>query len=268
VTSVSRPVGRGGFGDLLRAWRSRRGLSQQQLGLIAEVSARHLSFIETGRSRPSREMVLFLAEHLDLPLRDRNELLLAAGYAPVYPARALDDPDMAPVREALHRLLAAHDPYPAAVVDGSWQLLVANQGVQLLTEGVAPHLLRPPVNVLRVSLHPDGMAPRILNLGQWSQHLLHRLSLQAAAGADRRLAELHDELAGYPGVVDHPPVVDDAGLGVALPLHLRTSSGPLSLLSTVAAFAGPLDVALSELRVEAFYPADGATAAILAGAGR
>jgi transcriptional regulator with XRE-family HTH domain len=263
--SVGRPVARREFGELLRQWRTRRRLSQQGLGLIAEVSARHLSFIETGRSRPSREMVLFLAEHLEVPLRERNDLLMAAGYAPAYPTRALDDPEMAPVREALDRLLAAHDPYPAAVIDGSWQLLAANRGVQLLTEDVAPHLLEPPVNVLRATLHPDGMAPRIVNFGQWSQHLLHRLALQVAAGGGADLARLHEELACYPGVAAQPLVGTDPGLLVALPLVMRTSRGELSLLSTVAWFGSPYDVGLSELRVESFYPADRVTAARLSG---
>jgi hypothetical protein len=221
------------------------------------VSSRHVSFLETGRARPSREMLLRLAEHLEVPLRERTAMLLAAGYAPVYAQHALDTPEMAPVREALRRLLKGHEPYPAAVVDRHWTLVEGNGGVAFMTQGVAPHLLEGEVNVLRVSLHPDGMAPRIANLGEWRAHLLGRLRRQVALTADDRLAELLEELRGYP--CDDPvPEVEVPGPGdVVIPLRLH---GGLSFLSTVATFGTPLDVTVAELAIESFYPADEATA--------
>src|SRR6266496_2648358 len=166
---------RAGVGPLLREWRQRRRRSQLDLALEAGVSARHVSFVETGRSRPSPEMVLHLAEQLEVPLRERNQMLLAAGYAPVYEQRTLDDPDMQPVRDAIDLVLAGHEPYPALVVDQHWEMLASNRGVAPLLEGVAAHLLAPPVNALRVTLHPEGMAPRIRNLAEWKAHLLERL---------------------------------------------------------------------------------------------
>src|SRR5918998_5523660 len=191
---LRRPVG-----ELLRRWRGRRHLSQLELALKAGISARHLSFVENGRSAPSRETVLRLAEELDLPLRERNDLLLAAGYAPVYSEAALDSPELASVRAAVRQVLRGHEPYPAVAVDRGWNLLDANSGVALLTEGVAEELLAPPANVLRASVHPDGMTPRILNLGEWRAHLLERLHRQVAITADDRLAELYAELGQYPG---------------------------------------------------------------------
>ena len=178
---------RSGVGPLLRDWRRRRRRSQMDLALDAGVSARHVSFVESGRSRPSAEMVVRLAEQLEVPLRDRNELLLAAGYAPLYGERPLDDPDMTPVREALELVLRGHEPYPAAVVDRWWEMVAANSGIALLTEGVAPELLAPPANVMRVALHPDGMAPRIVNFGEWRAHLLERLRHQASVTGDAAL---------------------------------------------------------------------------------
>src|SRR4051812_39079615 len=186
-------------GVMLRDWRRQRRLSQLDLALEAGVSTRHLSFVETGRSRPSPEMVEHLAEQLDVPLRDRNRLLLAAGYAPAYRERTLDEPEMGPVREALDRVLAGHEPYPAVVVDRGWNVVAANASVGVLLEGVAPELLEPPANVLRISLHPDGVAPRIANLGEWRAHLLERLGRQVALTGDAELAALHDELRAYPG---------------------------------------------------------------------
>jgi transcriptional regulator with XRE-family HTH domain len=188
---------RGGVGALLREWRRRRRFSQLELGLAAGVSARHVSFLETGRARPSPEMVLQLAAELDVPLRERNRMLLAAGYAARFEQRGLDEPEMEPVRAAIEQLLAAHEPYPAAVIDGAWELLAANAAVGLLTDGVRADLLEPPLNVLRVSLHPDGMAPRIRNLDQWSAHLLARLERQIALTGDPAPAALHDEVRGY-----------------------------------------------------------------------
>src|SRR6185312_14252337 len=193
-------------GKLLRGWRERRRLTQFDLALRAEVSARHLSFIETGRARPTSEMILRLAQQLDVPLRERNVLLLSGGYAPAYPANGLADPPMAAVHEAIEHVLRAHEPFPAVVIDAGWEMVAANDAVSLLTEGSAAALLEPPVNVLRLSLHPDGMAPRIRNLAEWRTHVLHRLDQQAAHTADPVLRTLHAELAGYPGglVADRP----------------------------------------------------------------
>lgn len=250
-------------GGLLRQWRERRRLSQMDLALQAEISTRHLSFVETGRSRPSRDLILHLAEELDLPLRDRNRLLLAAGYAPVYAERALDSPQMASVLAAVRRLLAGHEPYPAVVVDRDWNLVEANASAALLTAGVAPALLAPPVNVLRVSLHPEGMAPRIVNLGEWRAHLLGRLRRQVAVTADPTLAQLYDELRAYP--CDQPePTIELPGPGdIVVPLRLRHEGRELAFFSTVATFGTPLDITVAELAIEAFFPADAETAAAL-----
>src|SRR5215217_1655974 len=186
-----------GVGPLLRDWRKRRRLSQLDLALEAGVSARHLSFVETGRARPSPDMVLQLAERLDVPLRNRSQLLLAAGHAPVFEQHDLEDPEMAPVRKAIDLILAGHDPYPAVVIDRAWEMLGANRAVALLTDGVASELMEPPVNVMRLALHPDGMAPRIANLGEWRGHLLERLDRQIALTGDAALANLRAELATY-----------------------------------------------------------------------
>src|SRR5215831_13716900 len=194
VVVATRPP----VGTLLRQWRRRRRLSQFELALEAGVSSRHLSFVENGRSRPSAQMVLQLAEHLEVPLRDRNGLLLAAGYAPAFAQRDLDAPELGPVRDAIEQLLRAHEPYPALVIDAHWGLVAANRAVGPLLEGVAAHLLEPPVNVLRLSLHPEGVAPRIVNLHEWHSHLLERLARDAIASGDPALAALHDELAAYP----------------------------------------------------------------------
>jgi transcriptional regulator with XRE-family HTH domain len=251
-------------GELLREWRRRRNLSQFQLAAGSAVSARHLSFIETGRARPSREMVLHLADRLDVPLRERNRLLLASGYAPVYRERPLDDEEMAPVRAALERFLAAHEPYPAVVVDRHWNLLLANAALQLFTEGVAPELLEPPANALRATLHPKGLAPRIVNFEEWSAHVLHRLRRQVAITGDAELAALHDELATYPGVRVEPPAPEAAvSAEIVLPVQLRHGDRVLSFFGTVTTFGSPVDVTLAELAVEAFYPADRETAAAL-----
>ena len=245
-------------GPLLREWRERRRLSQMDLAADAGVSARHLSFVETGRSRPSPDVVLQLAERLEVPLRDRNRLLLAAGYAPVYQQRELADPEMEPVREAIALILDGHDPYPAVVVDHAWEMLAANRAVQLLMDGVAPHLLEPPVNVLRVSLHPDGVAPRIANLAEWRAHLLDRLARQIAlSGGDPALATLHEELSGYPAPEHEPPSEHQE---IAVPLRLRTEAGELAFISTVSTFGTAVEVTASELSIESFFPADRRTA--------
>jgi transcriptional regulator with XRE-family HTH domain len=244
-------------GPLLRDWRQRRRLSQLDLALDAGVSARHLSFVETGRSRPSPEMIIHLAEQLEVPLRDRNQLLLAGGYAPVYGERQLSAPEMQPVRDALDLVLTGHEPYPAAVVDRGWNMVAANRAVALLTEGVAPELLEPPANVLRASLHPDGMAPRIANLGEWRAHLLERLERQVGLTGDEGLAALHEELLGYPGP-DAP--AHDPGAGIVVALRLRTDAGELAFFSTVTTFGTPVDITVSELAIESFFPADATTA--------
>ena len=251
-----------GVGELLRDWRRHRHLSQLDVSLEAAVSARHLSFVETGRSKPSRELVLHLAEHLEVPLRDRNALLLAAGYAPAYAQRDLDEPAMGPVREAIDRLLRGHEPYPAVVVDRHWGLVSANRAVPLLIAGAAAHLTEPPVNVLRLSLHPEGMAPRIVNLGEWRAHLLDRLGRQAVVSGDPALFALHEELAGYPG--GEPGHVPDLEAGaIAVPLRLRADGEELAFISTATTFGTATDVTLSELAIESFFPADERTANVL-----
>jgi transcriptional regulator with XRE-family HTH domain len=246
-------------GSLLREWRQRRRLSQLELALDSGVSTRHLSFVETGRSRPSPELLLHLAEQLDVPLRDRNHLLLAAGYAPAYAQRDLEEPDMGPVREAIEQVLRGHEPYPALVVDGHWGLVAANRAVALLTEGVAAQLLEPPVNVLRLSLHPEGLAPRIANLHQWRAHLLERLARDAVATGDPALAVLRDELAGYPDGSPGPHL-DPAFGDVAVPLRLRQGTRELAFISTKTTFGTAVDVTVAELSIESFFPADRSTA--------
>jgi transcriptional regulator with XRE-family HTH domain len=247
-------------GELLRNWRRRRSLSQLDLALDAAVSSRHVSFLETGRSRPSREMVLHLAEHLDVPLRERNTLLLAAGFAPLYPERSLEEPEMEAVRAALDRFLRSHEPYPAVVLDGRYDIVAQNDAVAVLLDGVAPELLEPPVNALRLTLHPDGMAPRILNFAEWSAHLVSRMRRRAQITGDERLADLRDELMGYPGVASSPPHEGLAAAEIVLPLRLRDGDSELAFFSTMSTFGTAADVTLSELSVEAFYPANASTA--------
>ncbi len=235
-------------------------MTQLDLANRAEVSTRHVSFLETGRAKPTRAMLLRLGEHLDIPLRDRNALLLAAGFAPAFPEHTLSDVPMAVVADAIRTILDAHAPMPALVVDRHWNLVDANDTVALLTDGAAHWLLEPPVNVLRLSLHPDGMAPRITNLGQWRAHVLHRLDHQIDATGDAELRRLRAELADYPGGIDA------AGPGPALvvPLRVRVGEHDLAFLSTTTVFGTPLDVSVSELAIETFFPADGATAEYLA----
>jgi len=260
--AMSELAARPRVGPLLRDWRQRRRLSQLDLAVGAGVSARHVSFVETGRARPSAEMVMQLAEHLDVPLRDRNALLLAAGYAPAFAQRDLDDPGMGPVREVLDRLLRGHEPYPAIVVDRHWGLLAANRAVALLTEGAAPHLLEPPVNVLRLGLHPDGLAPRIRNLGEWRAHLLDRLSRQAVVSGDPALFALHEELAGLPGA--QPGLAASREVSeIAVPLLLTVDGNELAFISTATSFGTAIEVTVSELAIESFFPADEATAGFL-----
>ena len=251
-------------GTLLREWRKRRRLSQLDLSLQAEISSRHISFVETGRSQPSRELILRLGEHLDLPFRKRNRLLLAGGFAPVYAETALDDPPLRAVRDALRRMLSGHDPYPAVVVDRHWNLVEANASLTVLTAEIDPALLAPPVNVYRASLHPAGMARQIVNLGEWRGHLLARLRRQVESSGDVTLARLLEEVRGYP--CDQPvPDVEIPGPGqFVVPLRLRSPDGELAFFSSVATFGTPLDVTVSELVIEAFYPADERTATVIA----
>jgi transcriptional regulator with XRE-family HTH domain len=251
VTVPARPVG-----ELLREWRERRRLSQLELAIQADISTRHLSFVETGRSRPTPQMIVKLTEHLDVPLRERNQLLLAGGYAPAYPQHRLDAPELASVRSALRQVLAGHEPFPALVMNRQWELVEANAAVGVLLQGVADHLLVPPVNVLRVSLHPGGLAPRITNLPQWRAHLLEQVRRRADATGDPQLAALLEELRTYPGDEDH--AVPQAS--VVLPMRLRHDGGELALFSIVAAVSTAADVTVEELLVESFYPADDATA--------
>ncbi|WGF87382.1 helix-turn-helix domain-containing protein [Marinivivus vitaminiproducens] len=253
--SSPRPVG-----VLLRDWRQRRRLSQLGLALEADISSRHVSFLETGRAQPSRAMILHLAERLDVPLRERNTLLVAAGFAPVYPERPLDDPALQAARAAVDLVLAGHEPYPALALDRHWQLVAANRAVAPLLQGVRPDLLAPPVNVLRLSLHPAGLAPRIANLAAWRAHLLSRLGHQVEVSADPVLARLLDELTSLPGPAGEPPEPPAAGAAIAVPLRLRSPIGELSLLSTTMVFGTAVDITLAELAVEAFFPADDATA--------
>lgn len=254
------PGARAPFGDHLRHWRQHRRLSQQGLALEAEISTRHLSYVETGRAQPSREMVLRLAERLSVPLRERNALLVAAGFAPMYQARPLDHPDLAAARQAVELVLKGHEPNPALAVDRHWNLVAANAVVPLLLDGVAPWLLEPPVNVLRLSLHPEGLGPRLANSAQWRAHLLHRLQQQIAATADSELQALHDEIAAYPFAEDKdsPPPSP-----IAVPFELHTHLGTLSFISTITIFGTPVDVTLQELAVESFFPANAETQAAL-----
>ncbi|MCV7290347.1 helix-turn-helix transcriptional regulator [Mycolicibacterium wolinskyi] len=247
------------IGPLMREWRQRRRISQLDLAIEADVSARHVSFIETGRSVPSRAMVLRLAEVLDVPLREQNQLLLAAGLAPVYTERTLDDPDMAAVREGVSRVLEAYNPYPCVVIDRGWNLLQANAGAGVMLDGVAQHLLAEP-NALRITLHPEGMAPRIRNLAEWRHHLITRLRREVAVSGSAELADLLAEIESYPGGM---APVRDLG-GVVVPLELATPDGDtLTFLSTVTTFGTALDLTAAELSIEAFLPADEQTAAAL-----
>lgn len=262
-TAMTRP-----FGALLREWRERRRLSQLALALDADVSTRHLSFLETGKARPSREMVLRLAERLEAPLRERNALLLAAGFAPAYPERGLDDPALGAAQAVVDRVLAGHEPYPALAIDRGWNLIAANRVVPALLTEVSPALLQPPLNVPRLSLHPEGLAPRIANLAEWRAHLLARLGHEAELTADPRLETLLAELRGYPGDAANGENAASGAVpglaGVAVPMRLTTEGGTLSFLSTTMVFGTAVDVTLSELAIEAFFPADAATAEALA----
>ncbi|WP_230413095.1 helix-turn-helix domain-containing protein [Paraburkholderia antibiotica] len=252
-------------GDLLREWRQRRRMSQLLLATEADISTRHLSFVESGRALPSREMVMHLAERLEVPLRARNALLVAAGYAPLFRERPLSDPQLAAAREAVELVLKGHEPYPALAIDRHWTIVATNNALAPLLSGASPELLTPPVNALRLSLHPRGIAASIVNWHAWREHVLARLQRQIDVSGDDTLSALRDELAAYPA----PPGADTADPGdasfnqVAVPLRLRTPIGVLSFFSTTTVFGTPVDVTLSELAIEAFFPADQHTATAL-----
>ena len=245
-------------GQQLRQWRERRRMSQMELALDTDISTRHLSFIETGRSKPSTGTLERLAERLEVPLRARNALLLAAGFAPEYGERSLDAPEMEQAQRAIEHILKGHEPYPAIAVDRFWNIVAANDAISFLTEQISPGLMAPPVNALKLALHPDGLAPQIANFAEWRSHIIERLDRQVEASADAALAELRDEIAAYP----HPggeecPARPDR---IWVPLILDTTAGRLSFISTIAIFGTPVDVTLAEIAIEAFFPADAESA--------
>ncbi|MGW0911289.1 helix-turn-helix domain-containing protein [Streptomyces sp. NPDC002784] len=261
VTSTDR-----GVGPLLRAWREQRRVSQLELALRADSSARHISFIETGRSRPSEEMVLRLAEHLDVPVRERNALLLAAGYAPHYPETPLDDPALDAVRQGMERLIQGYEPYPAIVVDAMYNVLAANRGILMLLDGIPEHLLAPPLNAMRLTLHPEGLAPRIRNLREWRGHLLEQMQRQIALHRSQPLRRLYEEVAAYP-VPEEDPSEEPAEPVpyFALPLQIEHGGRTLSFISSISTFNTPMDVTVAELAIETLLPADPATVKYLQG---
>jgi transcriptional regulator with XRE-family HTH domain len=256
-----------GVGSLLRKWRQRRRLTQLELALETGISARHLSFVETGRSKPGREMLLRVADQLEIPFRERNQLLMAAGHAPAFPERPLQDPALAPVREALDRILAAHQPYPAVVFDRAWNLVAANAPMSALAASVeiAPALLEPPVNVLRIGLHPRGLAPLIVNLAGWRAHFLERLARQVAITGDAHLRALMEEVAAYPVVEgENGDAANEGDSEILGPVKLRAPTGGVwSFFGMFASFDTPFEVTTSELAIELLFPADRATAEAL-----
>lgn len=262
MMQTAQPVG-----TLLREWRQRRRLTQLDLALEADISPRHLSFVETGRSQPSREMLLHLSEELEIPLRERNALLVSAGFAPMFAERRLDDAALAAARQAIDVVLEAQKPFPAFALDRHWNIAASNSALQELYEGVPDELRKPPVNALRLSLHPHGLAPRIANLAEWRAHLFSRLRRQIELTADPVLKDLMSEAEEWPGGEDM--VKDKTGIehAVLVPLKIRTSLGLLSFLSTTTVFGTPADVTLSELAIEMFFPADAATAEAVRKAG-
>jgi len=276
-TDARPPVIVNSVGAMLRDWRDDRRRSQMDLAIDVGVSTRHLSFVETGKSNPSPELVLAIAEHLDVPLRERNAMLLAAGYAPRYQQTPLDDEALVSVRNALSELIRAHDPYPALVVDRRWNMVMANTGAMGLVATVAAHLLEPPLNVYRATLHPDGMAPHIANLDEWAHHLLGTLDRQVAVTRDPALRALLDEVSGYPNIAELRPPLSGASWRtrssvptVVVPLKLRVPDGEggtliQSWFSTNTSIGTPADITLDELHVELFHPADEATAALVGG---
>jgi transcriptional regulator with XRE-family HTH domain len=254
------------FGTLLRDWRERRRLSQLHLAAEAQISQRHLSFVESGRSTPSRAMVLRLADQLSVPLRERNVLLVAAGYAPAYRERTPDDPGLAAAWAAVELILKGHEPHPALAVDRHWTLQLANDSARALMVGVEPALIEPPVNVLRLSLHPHGLAPRIRNLPEWRAHVLARIARDIEVSADTALIVLRDELRSYPAPIGRKAPSTGAGAvppGIVVPFELDTEAGLLRFISTTTVFGTAVDIGLAELAIESFFPADAETAAAM-----
>ncbi|MGW0119407.1 helix-turn-helix domain-containing protein [Streptomyces sp. NPDC003327] len=255
-----------GVGPLLRGWREQRRLSQLELALRADSSARHISFVETGRSRPSEDMVLRLAEHLEVPVRERNALLLAAGYAPRYAESPLDAPNLETLRWGIQQLLDGYEPYPALVVEGTYTVVAANKGIGLLLDGLPEHLLTPPMNAMRITLHPEGLAPRIRNLREWRGHLLAQMDRQIALARSEQLRTLYEEVAAYPlpeevGPEDRPDA--EPYPYFALPLRIEHDGRVLSFVSSISTFNTPMDVTVAELAIETFLPADPETVAYL-----
>ena len=252
------------IGDHLREWRQRRRMSQLDLACEAEISARHLSFVETGRSTPSREMILHLAEQLEIPVRERNVLLVTAGYAPVFPERTLDDPQLSAARAAIDQMLEGHKPYPAFAIDRRWDIVASNGALMQMYDGVLAELMQAPINAMRLSLHPQGLAPKIANLAEWRAHLLARLRHQIDLTADSELVDLIKELQTYPAPRETPGRGSGSRApGVIVPFQLRIGESILSFFSTTMVFGTPIDITLSELAVESFFPADGETAALV-----
>jgi transcriptional regulator with XRE-family HTH domain len=257
ATARAEPSKSARIGDHLREWRQRRHLSQLDLALDADVSARHLSFVETGRAAPSRDMVLKLAERLAVPLRERNVLLVAAGFAPAFPQRSLDDPALKSARAAIDLVLRAHEPNPALAYDRHWNLVAANRIIMPLLKDVPSHLLSQPINILRLAFHPDGLAASTVNLAEWCSHLLERLHRQCEATADPELLRLYHELKAYPIPARTGPI---SSHNVAIPFKMRLDGEVLSFISTTMIFGTPVDITLSELALETFFPADDLTA--------
>jgi len=273
-TTATAATSTKGVGPLLRGWREQRRVSQLELALRAGSSARHISFVETGRSRPSEEMVLRLAEHLDVPVRDRNALLLAAGYAPRYPETPLDDPALDALREGVERLIQGYEPYPAFVVDATYNVVAANRGIAMLLDTVPEHLLAPPLNAMRLTLHPEGLAPRIRNLREWRGHLLAQMERDIALRRSEPLRALYEEVAAYPYPSESSSTEgspgneseneSDEGPGetvpyFALPMQIEHDGRVLSFISSISTFNTPMDVTVAELAIETLLPADPAT---------
>lgn len=253
-------------GSLLRQWRQRRRYSQLALALEAEISQRHLSFIESGRSQPSRDMLMHLTDRLDVPLRERNIMLIAAGFAPAYGERALASPELAAARDTIDHVLSGHAPHPAVAVDRSWTLLSANKAIDILTEGASSYLLEGKVNVLRLSLHPDGLASRIINFSEWRSHILLRLERDIEICGDPELITLLEELRSYPfpAHVSSTPSTQARHRSIAIPLVIACDEGPLEFLSTTTVFGTAVDVTLADIVIESFFPANAQTANVMA----
>ncbi len=257
--SYHRGMARPRVGELVRHWRTRRRRSQLDLAVEVGVSTRHLSFVETGRSRPSPELILAIAHHLDVPLRERNTLLLAGGYAPRFSQRPFDDPSMATVRASLQRMLDAHDPYPAVVIDRCWNVVSANRAGMVMVHDLPEHLLGPPLNVYRASLHPDGLARRTTNFVEWAGYLLGTLQRTILLTGDPVLTALQAEVLSYPNVAQVAPLLpgrDHEEPPLLVPFRISTPVGEVAMFTTLTTFGTPLDVTLDELAVELFYPAD------------